>query len=547
MASLDPIQAAEPAGPVDAGGSTRPGRFRPSANEWLALVLGLVLVARYRWLVDDAFVYFRYVDNLLFLGRGLVYNHGEYVEGYSSPLWTLVMIVLRAVRLGYWEMVLALGLATYVGFWALAVRVNRALSPPDARAFSFPLLFLSTNYAVTTWFTSGLELPFVQLAAVSFAWLIVRPASRPAQVLVALAPLVRPELVLPFVVAFMWVWWRSLRLPWFLGLLAVGVQVSWMSFRIYYYADLFPNTFHLKDGVWVDQGMSYLADSFLPYHIPAILLVLFGAMLVLRNRVQPAFWPERLVMLLCAIPGIPYVVKIGGTHLHYMYLAFPFCLVVLSLSGCVERLLEPLSKRPVLAGRVAFILGLLVCAGSLSLYPSQEPRNPLWLEPSGFKVEHTISDANLARHHRDLSYAKHLAEVPLQEIRDVAQRFPGEPVPHNQTLVHSWCATMYRVPETLTINRHGLTDGVLARIQCIPSRPGHYPLRPFALDIESVQNGASRVGRGMYREAVDQGRAPDWIVQNVDQLERIASKIYNEHNFGENLGLALHQEPKIQP
>ena len=60
------------------------------------LVVGLVFVARYRWLIDDAFVYFRYVDNLLFLGRGLVYNQGEYVEGFSSPLWTLLLTLLRA-------------------------------------------------------------------------------------------------------------------------------------------------------------------------------------------------------------------------------------------------------------------------------------------------------------------------------------------------------------------------------------------------------------------------------------------------------------------
>ncbi|MFT5048844.1 MAG: hypothetical protein ACI8QZ_000231 [Chlamydiales bacterium] len=544
MASSDLTSLAHTA---HASGSEGSARARPSLNEWLALVLGLALIARYRWLVDDAFVYFRYVDNLLFLGRGLVYNHGEFVEGYSSPLWTLVMIVLRALRIGYWEMVLGMGLVTYVGFWFLAVRVNRALSPLGARAFSFPLLFLSTNYAVMTWFTSGLEVPFVQLAAVSFAWLIVRPSSRLAQVLVALAPLVRPELVLPFVIVFAWVWWRARRLPWFLGLLAVAIQVLWMSFRIYYYADLFPNTFHLKDGVWVEQGLSYLADAFLPYHIPFIVAGLLGATLLVRRRSLPAFWPERLVMLLCAVPGILYVIKIGGTHLHYMYLAFPFCLVLLSLSGCVERLFEPLSARRAVAGTGSTVLAVAVCAASLSLYPKQEPRNPLWLEPRGSKVAHTISDANLARHHRDLSYRKRRAEVPLETILELRDRFPGQPVPHHETLVHSWCATMYRAPETLTINRHGLTDGVLAHIHCIPSRPGHYPLRPFALDIETVQNEATEVGRGMYRAAVDQGRAPEWIVKNVDQLERIASKIYNRHDFMENVGLALHSEPKIRP
>ena len=49
-------------------GSTSSTRLvRPSALEWIYLIVGLVLVYRYRWLFDDSFVYYRYVDNLLFL------------------------------------------------------------------------------------------------------------------------------------------------------------------------------------------------------------------------------------------------------------------------------------------------------------------------------------------------------------------------------------------------------------------------------------------------------------------------------------------------
>ncbi|HUU84231.1 MAG TPA: hypothetical protein VM243_12075, partial [Phycisphaerae bacterium] len=40
---------------------------RPAPLEWLFLIVGLFLVIHYSWLLDDAFVYFRYVDNLLYL------------------------------------------------------------------------------------------------------------------------------------------------------------------------------------------------------------------------------------------------------------------------------------------------------------------------------------------------------------------------------------------------------------------------------------------------------------------------------------------------
>src|SRR5678815_1722287 len=90
---------------------------KPSALEWLCLAAGLVLTLQYAWFLDDAFVYYRYVDNLLFLGRGLVFNPGEYVEGYSSPLWALLLIPLRATHANWWLIVRAIGLLGFAGTW----------------------------------------------------------------------------------------------------------------------------------------------------------------------------------------------------------------------------------------------------------------------------------------------------------------------------------------------------------------------------------------------------------------------------------------------
>ena len=44
----------------------------------------LVLAFSYVYLVDDAYISFRYSHNLA-AGEGLVFNPGEYVEGSSSP------------------------------------------------------------------------------------------------------------------------------------------------------------------------------------------------------------------------------------------------------------------------------------------------------------------------------------------------------------------------------------------------------------------------------------------------------------------------------
>ena len=50
------------------------------------------------YLVDDAFIFFRYADNFS-IGHGLVYNPGEAVEGYTSFLWTLLLALAAWVGL----------------------------------------------------------------------------------------------------------------------------------------------------------------------------------------------------------------------------------------------------------------------------------------------------------------------------------------------------------------------------------------------------------------------------------------------------------------
>ena len=61
---------------------------------WVALLGWLASVS---WFItDDAFISFRYVRNLLD-GHGLVFNRGEYVEGYTNFLWILELAAIWRV------------------------------------------------------------------------------------------------------------------------------------------------------------------------------------------------------------------------------------------------------------------------------------------------------------------------------------------------------------------------------------------------------------------------------------------------------------------
>ena len=56
----------------------------------LLSVLALGRATADAWLCDDSFISLRYADHLV-EGLGLVYNAGEYVEGYTNLLWTLAL------------------------------------------------------------------------------------------------------------------------------------------------------------------------------------------------------------------------------------------------------------------------------------------------------------------------------------------------------------------------------------------------------------------------------------------------------------------------
>jgi arabinofuranosyltransferase len=85
----------------------------PTRAVVVAAVAGLVLLAWVnRFIQDDAFISFRYAENLV-RGEGLVWNQGERVEGYSNFLWTI--LIAGGMKLGFEPVLLSqvLGVALY--------------------------------------------------------------------------------------------------------------------------------------------------------------------------------------------------------------------------------------------------------------------------------------------------------------------------------------------------------------------------------------------------------------------------------------------------
>src|SRR5262249_46303235 len=148
------------------------------------------------FLIDDAFISFRYARNLA-LGRGLVYNVGERVEGYTNFLWTLMMS--GAIRLGLDPGVTSQVLGVLAALATLAVLERWALDhgAPAWSALRAPGM-LAVNASFAAWSTGGLETRFFTFLVVAAAWRLHREIHAPhgipwSALLFALACLTRPE------------------------------------------------------------------------------------------------------------------------------------------------------------------------------------------------------------------------------------------------------------------------------------------------------------------------------------------------------------------
>ncbi len=532
----------------------------PSALEWLLLVVGLGLTWRYFWFMDDAFVYFRYVDNLLWLGRGLVFNPGEYVEGFSSPLWTLLLIPIRATSLDYYVSLRAVALACCALFWATSVWLNQRLSPPGPRV-SVGTAFAMTHYGVLAYFSSGLETPLVQLAACAFAVLVLKPRSRCWQLLVGLAPLIRPELSVPTLALGLGLWWSERRFPRWLFGSALSFGCAWLTFRVYYYADLFPNTYYLKDQTDLSQGYYYFVYSLGSHYLPALAGLLVAAAAAswwLKRRSAPlqgntdaagASAPRlgpRLLLTLAALSSLAYPLKVGGDMVYYRFLAFAVCLGLLLSAGVLEELFAHLPWVQRHLRWAAPLLGLSFAGFSVLRYPSALTAHPATLHA---KVAHYhgISDGAWHRQLADLAPNPDRARYDAERRAQYRKATPAQ-LNGVRVAMGGWCAADYRKWDQTLIHEWGLTEPVLARASVNSDRPGHkYGLKPLARSLLPIRRralAAGTQGPGMYAAAVKAGEAPTWVRANLAAIQIIERKAYNQHRFWENLKLAS-QRPQV--
>lgn len=218
---------------------------------WLLIAGFVALVLPQLWLwqftVDDAYISFRYLRNFG-QGLGLVFNAGERVEGYSHPLWMVLLLPISLLRKPEQIVLCAkvLGLLCTAGTLMVLWRfVGKLLPVAGATALLLWLLAPGTHvYA-----SCGLETP---LLALLLTWALERHnAKAPAwqtAILLGLAAVTRPEAPI-YAIAWFACWWRPAHPLRTVGVVLLALALPWIAwevFRISYYQQWLPNTFFAK-------------------------------------------------------------------------------------------------------------------------------------------------------------------------------------------------------------------------------------------------------------------------------------------------------------
>jgi len=292
---------------------------------------------------DDAYITYRYAQNLI-EGNGLVFNPGEKVEGYSNFLYVLAMAVLHVFvppdsiyTAGSMLNLLCLMLALWI-FWRFA----RSRLGDGHAAVSALMFALCTP--LWAWTAAGLETAPV-LAAQMAVWVAVAAVLEDESRrrfwtltgLLGLFILLRADgFLMPLIVLAYLVLRGRARLAMRTALALLPVVIVYFGWRLVYYGDLLPNTYHTKVTGPLIERIGYALNQLYWVSYPNALLIYAVILLFALGAAIIAFRKEggrssaltfELVFPFCLLL---YWLAIGGDHFgeRFLIVLYPMGILV---------------------------------------------------------------------------------------------------------------------------------------------------------------------------------------------------------------------------
>jgi len=403
----------------------------------VALAISAVAIAVYAWHVrlawpytpDDAFIWFRYAQNLA-LGNGISFNaEGPRAEGYTGFLWLWIMAIphwLRSEPVVFSKWV---GIALAAGTFALTFRIATELSDFAERgvrwlAAAVAILILTASLMVPTHSVSGMETILYTFLLLLLFHLEFRLCEHANSNVIRVIPIVgllvglsRPEGVLATVCVLSAALWRAspdvrarLIRSTLVGFVLPGA--IYFGWRLHYYGIPLPLTFYVTTLTHSGTtGWEKFQDFAVAVGITTGLLFAIGG-IGSRRRIPGSLTAIVLLALFYIIPThrIPHQSR-------YFFPALPLiCAVAGSGFAILARAIENLAGNPEQGRRWALAtLGvttatiLAVNIPNLGTGGASRAAGPLIYYSQMFEARHVRLGKDLAKISANLGYRPSLA------------------------------------------------------------------------------------------------------------------------------------------
>lgn len=240
------------------------------------IVVYFILIQQNRFIQDDAFINFRYVENFL-AGNGLVFNIGENVEGFTSFSWILILTFAKIFNL---DLILFSQIASIT--FGLLIFVILFLLSKDKKN-SFLIFLISSSLLLSSggfiyWASSGMETTFFAFLIILIFYFYLRNTDLSKNyyffIFSFLAIITRQE---AFAIFSIFIIYKYLSNKHFYSinnlhkkiLLNISLMliplILLLVLRIYYYGYIFPNTYYAKTNLilpYFYRGIEYVVNWF---------------------------------------------------------------------------------------------------------------------------------------------------------------------------------------------------------------------------------------------------------------------------------------------
>lgn len=485
--------------------ATRAVRPVSRARHWFLFVATTLvfsfLFVNSAWVVDDAYITFRTVDNLL-SGHGLTWNIGERVQAYTHPLWMFLLTAAVALTGEFFKTSLVLSYVVCLGAIALAFR---GLRPDAHRILVFVLLFL-TSKSVIDYCSSGLENPLSYVFVILFYSIYLADAGTASRrlpgwlyLVATLSYLNRQDTILLYLPALfhvLWVEWRERRWQALVTLVvATSPALLWLLFSTFYYGFPYPNTAAAKMITAelpllqrLERGGTYFLLA-IRWDALGFLAIVWGLLIALRRSAWRA-----LLALVAVVIYLAYVwtTASAATHMAGRFFAVPFVLGFFVAARLVSR-----------ADATAAAAAVIVAYTAVNPVASWK-LGTSWYQTLPRSLDGYIDTVWFAHREGTGLRTRGGANVPAVNVcLEDGERFRNTP----ERVRVGGCGggdpigffAFAAGPDKWIIDPLGLSDPLLARLRpCVDFaddgwRPGHFRREVPAGYVESIRSGSNEV------------------------------------------------------